>query len=136
TISRRKLPQVCVHATVNTPTAVLRAHVDALDPPEVAVSPVAPLLSHHQSADHFAAELGDAIEARIRPAKQVAHAGTYDMGPEALALRLERHGAIERDEVRSVAPRRAADFDGCPHSRILGHSMPAPLIALRPMTAA
>src|SRR5687767_8463581 len=47
-ILRGELPHMQVQALVDALAAEIGMHVDALDPPEVAVSPVAPLLGDEQ----------------------------------------------------------------------------------------
>src|SRR5258708_968666 len=66
-IACSELPQVRIHAAVYAASPVFGNDIDALDPPEVAVSPVAPFLGHHQRADHPAAALGHAVEAGLGP---------------------------------------------------------------------
>ena len=109
-VLRREHLHVPIQARVDAAAAELRLHVDALDPPEVAVSPVAPLFGDHQRGDQLAAELRHRVEARVGPAQKSAHAGADDLRHQYLALGLERHRAVERDERRGVAPRGLANL--------------------------
>ena len=45
---------------------VIRVNVDALNPPQVAVAPIAPLVSDHRLADYRALDLRDKITALVR----------------------------------------------------------------------
>jgi hypothetical protein len=80
------------------------------DPPEIAVSPVAPFPRHHQCGDDLAADLGHPVKTGIRPAQKPAHARADDLRQEHLAFRLERHCAVEGDEHRRIARYSAADL--------------------------
>src|SRR3989442_10681757 len=111
-VSRRELSDVCIHPAIDAAPAVLRVDIDALDPPEVAVSPVAPFLGDHQRADHPAAQLGHAVEAGVGPPQKCAHAGADHPRQQQLLLGLERHRAVEGDERRRIARLRTANFYG------------------------
>jgi hypothetical protein len=76
--------QVAIEPPIDTSPSERGQHVDALDPPEIAVSPVAPFPRHHRCGD--------------------------DMRQEHLAFRLERHCAVEGDEHRRIARYSAADL--------------------------
>jgi hypothetical protein len=51
------------------------AHIDALQPPKIAVAPIAPFVGNHQLSDHRAARLGHEISAFGRVAQQRIHTG-------------------------------------------------------------
>src|SRR5438445_8243162 len=53
---------VTEHSPKDTAPTKLLLHIDALEPPYVAVPPVAPLVSNHDLAGDFAIDLGQKIE--------------------------------------------------------------------------
>src|ERR1700682_1543361 len=58
----RERLHMTIEARVDAAPAQLGPHVDTLDPPEAAVSPIAPLGGDHQRADDTAARLRDHVE--------------------------------------------------------------------------
>src|SRR5512147_2715646 len=71
-----------VQRAVYTRAAIFGANVNALDPPEARVAPVAPLEREHQRARGFAAGVfGDQV---------VAFGGTFEQAHDARANTLER----------------------------------------------
>ena len=89
-----KLVKLAVHLAA----ARLRSNVDALYPPEPAVSPIAPFVCDHETADDAAFFLGDHIKALLRIAENGSNAAGEHLGVEVFALRFERHRLVEFDE--------------------------------------
>src|SRR6202008_4115594 len=68
-VARGKLLDVAIEALVDAFAPPLRPHVDALDPPEFAVLPIAPFLGEEKRADDAAAFIRNDVEARGRVAE-------------------------------------------------------------------
>jgi hypothetical protein len=68
----------------------LRSHIDALQPPEIPISPIAPFVSDHKLADHFARGFGDKVEAFGRVLEQGGNAGLDAARLQAQILGLDR----------------------------------------------
>src|SRR2546423_1504627 len=69
--------------------------VDALDPPDPAVAPVAPLGGDHQLPDEGAVLLGDEIEPLAGVGQDGGDAGGDGVGVERQALALQGQAAVE-----------------------------------------
>jgi hypothetical protein len=104
-----ELAHVLVQPAVHASAPPRRDHEHALDPPEQAVTPVAPLLRHQQAGDDGVAFGGHHVEAQGRLADQAAHAGVDPFGQQRLALRLQRHRLVETRDGVGVGCRGLSD---------------------------
>jgi subtilisin-like proprotein convertase family protein len=104
-------PHVLVQPRVDALAAVLRPHVDALDPPDVAVAPVAPLVGDHHRRDDAAVRLGDEVAAARRLVEDGAHAARDHRRLEIDRLGLAGHGLLKLDDQPRVCDGCFADSD-------------------------
>src|SRR5262249_21005466 len=91
-------------------------HVDALQPPEPAVAPVAPLEGHAELPERLALVLGQEVVALVLIGEEGGDAGAQPRGIEALAFGLLGQPGVELADDRLIAgPGRASDKrHGCP----------------------
>ena len=102
---------VVVEPAVDAAPPVVGPDVDALNPPEEAVAPVAPLVGEHHRADRggpalAGGVLGDDVEAVLRALEQVADAGREGLPRELQPFGLARHREVELDQRGRVLRRR------------------------------
>lgn len=55
-------------------SARLGVHIDTLDPPQIAIAPVAPLVGDHETADDTCIDLGNEVEAGAGALQKTPHA--------------------------------------------------------------
>jgi hypothetical protein len=88
---------------------VLGVNVHALDPPDVAVAPVAVLVGDHELPDDNAVDLGDEVAALVRVGEHRADAAADDSGLERLRLGLAGDARVVVGEHVGVLGTRGAD---------------------------
>src|SRR5690606_13899637 len=85
-----------VEVAVDAESPVPRSHVDALNPPELAVAPVAPLIGDHQAAASGSLAHGRELEAALAIGHHGGDAAAHSLRVQFAFLGLLRHGNVER----------------------------------------
>ncbi len=90
--------------------AALRFHVNALNPPEIAISPVAPFGRDHEGPCDSTIILRDDVEAQCVIPKQCLNSGGDYFLRKFLSFRFQCHLAVEVDQDTCVGGIRAANL--------------------------
>ena len=101
--------QMLVQRAADAPAPVVGVHVHALDPPDVAVAPVAPLVRVHHLADDAAVRARDVVGAARRARQQPPHPVAQGPAIEAYALALVGEAGVEVDDRVQVVESRLPD---------------------------
>ncbi len=96
----------------DTATASFRDHINALDPPDIAVAPIAPLVGDEQGAEDAIAFKCDVIAAMLRLLENGEDTRSALQRIEAQLLRLPRHGELKIGDGGGVRQDRFATMDG------------------------
>ena len=95
-------------------------HVHALEPPELSVAPVAPLVCNHQLSDRQAGlVLGDEVASVGVVCQRRTHAAANDVRIERPVFGLERHRLVAAGEELEVGRDGVADVRFAPHLIII-----------------
>src|SRR5262245_29118525 len=110
---------------------MLGCHVDALDPPELAVSPLAPLAGEHERGDDSPIDFHDEGATTRGIREEGRDAGAQGRDVEVLVLGLARHGAGEVDEDVAITL-----LGGAHPSALQAHDPPSSRVRSAAATAA
>ena len=86
-----------------------RDDVDALYPPELPVSPVAPLRGDHQGAGYFPVGDGNQVKSQVAILDQAPCSAQGDIRVQVQALGFPGHADVEPGDCRSILPVRPAN---------------------------
>ena len=110
---------VAVQGGVHALATMRGVDVDALDPPPVRATPVAPLVGEHQRAGGLAIALGDEVSATPRFVEHTLHAAQHGIGIEPRVFGFQRHGAGPRGQPAGFVAARRANEDVVAHAMIV-----------------
>ena len=106
--------EMAIETLEDAGSAMFGMDIDALNPPEESVSPIAPLESEGDLADDLAREFGEVVSALRGICQQRGDSGPEQGEVEPFAFALEGEaGVVIDDEIEIVGGRRA-DAHGCP----------------------
>src|SRR5207245_6639246 len=105
-VARRELLHVLVHARVDAPLAQLRAHIHTLNPPHIAVAPIAPFVRNEQRRRDATVDFGNEIPSVRRLIEYCLDSATAHLAIEIHIFCLARHRDLKVEDVTGVSARR------------------------------
>src|SRR5437867_9973858 len=95
-----------MHAAIDSTTAPVRMHIDALDPPEARVTPITPFIDHQELADDDLQgplrEFGNEVEASSGRFEHCQSPTSKPLPIQGAAFRFHGHGCAKVHELVHV----------------------------------